>query len=298
MTFVHRQIRVSFTLAQGTFAGTNSDKLTIGSNEGSQGLRISTRIIKAGGPSMGTAEVKIYGMPLSIMKQLSTLGMKIILIPRNTITVEAGDQGSNLTTVFIGNITNAWTDFAAAPDVVMNISAHVLSAAAVEKSDPISINGSSDVAGIMQTLATRMGLSFENSGVTAKLSNQYLYGSSRDMALRVVQAANIDWNGGDNGVLAIWPKNGSRNGAVPLISKETGMIGYPTFTPEGIMVRTQFNPSVGFGQQIKVKSDILSESTWAVFGLSHNLDANVIGGQWQSDIRAYNPKFEPPILPR
>jgi hypothetical protein len=297
MSFVKRRIEVTFTLANDpasnepkTFTESGTNTVTV------KGLRVSATIVKAGGPAMATMQMQIYGLTLSLMNQLSTLGVVIQLVPRNVVTVTAGDDETGLATVFVGNITEAWADFQSAPDVPFHVNAHTLSAAAVIPASPSSFAGSTDVTTIMSGLATQMGLSFENNGVTATLANPYFYGSARDQALACVRAAGISWNGGDNGVLAIWPRNGARGGAVPLVSPQTGMIGYPSFTAYGIALKTVFHRSIGFGAKIRVESSLKPACrTWAVYDLGHRLESLVIGGAWESIIKAYDPNFPAPV---
>jgi hypothetical protein len=290
MAFVQRLIDVTFTLGQGSFAesGTNTVKLS--------GLRISSRCVKAGGPSMGTMQMQIYGMTLSLMNKLSTLGMMIQLIPRNVVTVEAGDAISGMGTVFIGTITNAWADFQSAPDVAFFLEAHTGLIEAVGLVPPSSYKGAASVPVIMSSLATLMGLAFENNGVTAVLANPYLSGSARSQVKACAEAAGINWVI-DNGILAIWPKNGARGGEIPLISPDTGLVGYPAYTAQGLSLKTIFNPSVGFGSKIEVKSDLTPAcGIWSVYSLNHDLDSQVPRGSWFSTIGAYNPNFAPPVI--
>ena len=288
MAFKKKLLSVSFQLATGTFDGTDSNTLKL------DGLRISSTIQKAGGSSLGTAEIRIYGMTLSQMNQLSTLGMQVMLVPRNIVSLSAGEEGSSMGLVFIGQITNAYADFQAAPDVPFFVQAHVLAGDAVRMIPPTSTKGSADVATLLSGFATQLGLTFENNGIDIKLSNPYLSGSILDQAQEVVNAAGIAWNKGDNGVLAIWPKTGSRGGSIPLISPETGMVGYPSYTAQGILVRTLFNPSISFGGKIQIQSDLKPAcKVMTVQVLNHTLDSQVPDGKWFSDIQAYNPDFNP-----
>lgn len=291
MSFVKRSIEVTFTRAEGTFSESGGSSITL------RGLRMSTKIVKAGGPTMSTANLQIYGMTLSLMNQLSTLGMQIQLVPRDTVTISAGDNKSGMAIVFVGNVTNAYSDFANAPDALFVVQAHVLSAAAAAPASPTSFRGSVDVATILSSLATQMGLSFENNGVSVQLSNPYFPGTFREQALAAVTAADISWNGGDDTKLAIWPKNGSRGGAVPLVSTATGMRGYPAYTALGILVSSLFNPNISFGSKIEVVSDLKPAcGIWSVFSLEHDLDTNMPRGSWFSTIGAYNPKFPTPVV--
>ena len=148
----------------------------------------------------------------------------------------------------------------------------------------------------MSSFATLLGLKFENNGVTGVLNNCYFSGSVKTQIQACVDQAGIAWNHGDFGILAIWPKNGSRNGQVPLVSPSTGMIGYPTYTAYGVNVETIFNRSIGFGQQIQVQSSLKAAAAHGQsIGLSHHLECEMPHGKWFSTVFCYNPKFPPPV---
>jgi hypothetical protein len=296
MALVRRKLRATITLAaiEGqaqTFSDSaGADTVVI------EKLRMSAEILHAGGPSDGTLDLTVYGLSESTINKLSTLGMQLNLVPKNQIVLEAGDDQSGMGTVFTGFVLSAFGDFNASPDVSFHISAHTLAPQAVIPAKASSFKGSADVATIMSGFATQLGLKFENNGVNGKLSNAYFSGSAKTQAQACVDAAGIAWNHGEGGVLAIWPKNGSRNGQVPVVSKDTGMKGYPTYTAYGISVETLYNPSIGFGQQIQVQSRIQAASgTWAVYGLSHHLESEMPNGNWFSTVLGYNPKFPVPV---
>jgi hypothetical protein len=288
MTFQRRRIDVSIALKSGTFDGSNNKtSLT--------GYRAHASIEHAGGPSDGTLDLTIWGMKRTMMDQLSTLGMQINLVPQNEVTVTAGNDGENGSVVFSGYILQAYADVKGQPDVSFHISAHTGLPQSVIPAEPTSYRGSADVATIMSSLATSMGLKFENSGVNVKLPNPYYPGSYKTQMRQCAEAAGINASIID-GTLCIWPKNGSRNGQIPLVSSATGMEGYPTYTAYGIMLSTIFNPSIGFGQKIKVESSLKpANGEWAIYGLSHDLACEIPNGRWHSQVLAYNPKYPTPV---
>ena len=295
MTFVQRLLNVQVSLASGpegqqrTFAESGTDTVVL------SGLRMSCKIVKAGGLSDSMMDIRIWGMTASLMDQLSTLGIQVNLVPKNRIVVTAGDAVAGMATVFDGYVLAAYADYSNAPDVPFVISAQVGIPYAVIPAVATSFRGAADVATIMAGFATLMGLRFENNGVQKTLSNPNFSGSVKTQAQACVTAAGIEWNRGDNGILAIWPKNGFRGGAVPLVSSSTGMVGYPTYDAYGILVKTLFNPSIGLGGKIKVESSLKRASgEYAVYSLNHVLDAQVPNGNWFSMVGCYNPKFPTP----
>lgn len=298
MALLERRLEVTFTLArnetknvQKNFTGTSKNTVTL------SGLRMSCKIINAGGLSNSTMQMTIYGLSLSIMNDLSTLGVQINLIPKNSIIVTAGDAKSGMGTVFAGYVTFAWAAFKGAPDVSFQVMANTGLPDRVIPAVSSSFKGPVDVATLMSGFATKMQLKFENNGVTTKLPSAYFYGPIGMQAQDAVTKAGIEWNHGEGGVLAIWPKGKARGGSIPLISPETGMVGYPIYTKYGIMIETLFNPSIGFGGQIQVKSS-LKQATglFNVYSLDHDLDTLMPDGKWFSTIGASNPAHPTPLV--
>lgn len=301
-TFSIKQMQAVITLsadAKSTSFNEGGNTVTIGGAD-EAALRMSAHIQHAGGQFDSQMDLTIYGMTLSVMNQLSTLGMQINLIPKNQIILSAGDAESGLATAFSGFILAAYIDFQGSPEVAFRITAKASTPQGVIPATASSFPGTADVATIMSGLATLMGFKFENNGITTKLSNAYFSGSARAQMQACAKAAGINANVID-GTLAIWPKNGSRGGSMITLSPDAGLVGYPTYTQLGIMLRAVYNPSIGFGQKIKVEGSILppANGTWGIYGLDHDLECQTINGKWESTILGYNPKQSPvaPVAP-
>ena len=144
----------------------------------------------------------------------------------------------------------------------------------------------------MQTLATSAGLGFENNGVDVKLSNPYLHGALMQQMELVGKAADIGWFiDGTTSTLAIWPKNGSRGGSIPVISPQSGMIGYPSFERVFLRVRTIFNPLIKQGGQIQIpRSEPITAARgiWQVIRIEASLSSQVPDGPWEMEVLAVN----------
>lgn len=292
MAFVQRTIELAITLESGTFAGSAADTLTL------KDLRMSTKVVKAGGATKGSLVASVYGMTLSQMNQLSTLGTKLQVVPKNTLVMTAGDAKGGMFTVFSGNITEAYSDMAEPPDNGFHMSGFIGAAEAVAPAKPTSFKGAADINTIMQALAKQMNLVFETNVPQGNvLSNQYLSGSGWNQMRKAAMAAGVSATI-DDGVLAVWPKNGSRKTATPVdVSPTTGMIGYPAYTQEGIQVNSVYNPLVKKGGLVKVTSSLKPAcGTWVVLTLDHTLECQLPQGKWMSTMRCYNPNQS--VLPR
>ncbi len=299
MALRRRLIKVQFVLANGSFGNSPIARQQEGLNTLSlntadkPGLRISAKVLNPGGETAPTLEAAIYGMTLSQMNQLSTLGVKIQLLPTNEITVLAGDAVDGMSMVFKGTVTGAFADMSSAPDVAFRVTAQTAVDGQVDQAPPVSFNGSVGIATILKPLAEQMGLKFENNGVNKVLSNPYLSSSTFDQIARVCLAADVDWTI-EKGVLAIWPRNRSREsgGQIPLISRKSIEVGYPTYTAEGIIVKALYTPGIDFGKRIKVESDLIGASNeWTTNKIELDLDSNVNHGKWFMTLNCIDPNF-------
>lgn len=280
MKIPKRHLDLTFRLGKGSFgnSGFNTQKVT--------GLRATASISKAGGVSMTSLQLQVYGLPLSTMNELSTLGKPLVDGRDNSVIVEAGSDTDGNAVVFIGTIFQAWADLRAAPDGVFTVEAYTSLLDALRPLAPTSYAGSADVATILSSLAQQMGYTFENSGVSVQLSYPYFAGTGREQALAAAEAANINLLF-DNTTMAIWPKGGSRGGASTLLSPETGMVGYPTWTANGLVLTSIFNPSITFGGTVEVKSAITPAlGKWTVFKVDHDLESETPGGKWFTRLEA------------
>lgn len=312
MAFIQRRIEVTIKLA--TAAGTDrphvfadgTNTLTI------RNARMSVRVQNAGSLGGSHAQVSIWGLTQNVMNSLSTLGMVISQIPKDILAVTAGDDDTGMSTVFVGTIVQAYADYSGAPDVAFHFECN---AGAAENAIPFaatSYKGGADVVAIMSALAQRNGWGFENNGVKAQLSNPYFSGTAKEQVYACAAAARIRVelvgasavSGGPGNVLVIMPLYGARTGlGIPLIGpKPVGsMIGYPSYTQQGIVVRTLFDPRLAMGGQFKLETSLPQQSAngiWNVMTLDLALDALLPKGQWMSTVHAYNPQFPAPIPPQ
>ena len=306
-TYVQRALTITLTLGKGTIGQTGFNTVKLA------GLRCSATINKGGSPSNDGAEIRVYGVTPSIMNSVSTLGLAFtdgMVRFQNTVTVEAGDAVNGMAVIYQGAIRNAWVNLQGTPETflhIIGIGAHIWDMAPVP---PTSLPASFDVATILAGMANQMGMDFENSGVTVQSPSIYLAGTIKMQAQELADAADINIYFDTNSTLtkntmAIWPRNKTRNGVVPLISAATGLVSYPQFNDQGIQLRTLFNRNVRIGGQIQVQTNIAGppasaqgstfaqvqqagpNGTWYVRGpLTHDLSAQIPDGPWFTDIIA------------
>jgi hypothetical protein len=289
-SYVERSINTTVMLGAGaSFAGTSSNVVKIGGSGAAltPGVRTSVAVVKAGGKYPSTAQIRIFGLPLSIMNQLATLGVPYAyFISNNTVLVEAGDVGGIMSAVFQGNVQQAWFDGDPAPEVPFNIIATTGALNAAAPALPTSYPGAADVGTILAGLAARAGYNFQNNGVQQSLRSPYFSGSIQNQILTCIEHARIEYII-DNGTLIIWPHNGTRGGVPPLISPTTGLVSYPRYTTQGVHFRSLFNPAIGYGQPVQLQSSLVQATgTWTVFRLAYDLEDQTPDGAWFVDVDA------------
>jgi hypothetical protein len=279
-----KAIELTITLGTGTFGEDVGDTVTL------SGFRITADVSQAGGDSMGMCQVRVYGLRADVMNKLTTIGpVNVAIKAKNSILIAAGDAGGAMNTVFSGTIFDAWADYNNAPDVPFNIIAYAGLDAAVKPVNATSYKGSVDVATIMQEIATGdMGLTFENNGVSVQLVNPYFSGSSLNKIRAIASAAGVNWVI-DRGALSIWTEDTARRGNTPIVSPDTGMVGYPSLSSKGMTVKMLFNPNIAIGRDIQVQSAIpMACGTWRVFSAAHNLSSATPDGPWFTIADVYN----------
>ena len=286
MAFLQRKIDVEFRLGTGAFGETGFNTVKV------SGLRVQANVMNTSGAALGQLQMRIYGLPPTVLNELAQLNQADQAIRNNTIIVTAGDDVNGMATVFMGLITLAQLDLTQTPDSSMTVVAIAGLFGAMQSATPSSYPGPTDAAIIMADLATKMGLNFEGAnGVSVILASPYFPGSWKEQADRCARAANIGWIIDEtSNTLAIWPRDGYRGGPIPLISPDTGLVGYPSYSSgqfQGLAVTTIFNPLVRIAGRVQIESVLkVANGKWAVFDIVHALESETPGGKWFTQFTA------------
>ena len=292
MAFIKRILEARITMAQGGFAGqpVGTPSSTVLNTLDLRGLRMSAKLVNAGGAAMGECQLTIWGMTTSQMNTLSTLGMRVQQVPiTNAVSLLAGDTETGLSLIFEGTIVSAYADLEAQPNVAFRMTAKSGMAHAVTALPSTSYKGSVNVSQVLAGIALAAGLAFENSsGVSVVIPNQHYFGTVRNQIKRCCDNAGIGWTI-ENNTLIIYPRNGSRSMPVQSISPASGLLDYPAYSAAGIRLRTIFNPALKFRAQAEVISDQVPKSMWIINKLGHTLEAEFPKGRWESDLELIAP---------
>jgi hypothetical protein len=284
-TFTKKRLELTITLGTGTYGESVGDTVTV------TGLRMSAEIVNVIGAYQGVLQLRAFGLSQELMNRLTTIGpVARAMLGKNKVFLKAGDE-NGMTSIYEGSIINAWGDYNSAPDVAFNLLAQAGAVGALKHAEATNPDvESADVAQMMSALAQQMGLQFENSGVVARISRPHFDGPALTQVQVIAAAAGVEYTV-DRGVLAIWPRGASRTSEPPLISAATGMVGYPSFSSQGISITTIFNPKVVVGGLVEVDSSLLMAcGKWKVLKVSHSLSCEMPGGPWFTTIEGWDVK--------
>lgn len=276
MAFTKKIIEVHITLANGEFSNHTTTKII-------RGLPITYESDQAGLPSRGTAKVRIYGIKLEDLEALTFLSFKPLYVNLNKIAVYAGDEETGLSLEFAGEITSSYPEYNNAPDVYLEIEAMSGYYSGMLAVPPYTFKGSIPIATVIQTLSSQMGYTFVNEGETKQILNPYLEGSPVQKIIQLVKTHNLDVTISNNTV-RLRASNVRRRVKV-VLSKDTGLLGYPSFTENGLRLRANYIPTLELGDVIEVESIVPRASgQWEVISFSNSLGSDTPDAPWFTNI--------------
>ena len=280
--FSVKTVRITIQLRKGEFDNGGNTVII-------EGLPVSVTVTKQGGEAKNKASVTVDNLKLETATQLTTLAFKRLETYNNVIQIDAGSQGAELSTIFIGEITSAVPVMG---DNKLSLKIEALAGyyPALIPSTPTSVQENTTVEKLMKQFADEAWYSFENKGITASIANSVFVGSPVEKAKTLARQADVDLLIDDN-KFTIQPFEAPKDGQIPLISRSTGLIGYPSFSNEGINCKSVFNDKLKVGSYFKLESVLPHASgEWQITKVEHRLEAYTPNsGTWESDVTGVLP---------
>lgn len=282
MAFTKKIVEVHITLTSGTFTGGQNTKII-------RGLPVKAEISNPGFPAMSSAKISISGIIQEDLEALTFLAFRPLTYAQNNfVSVYAGDEETGLSLAFTGNIVTSAPNYNAAPDVTLEIEAMAGYYAKLLAVPPYTFKGSIPVASILQDICQEAGFVFVNEGETKSALNPYLKGSPIQKIVTLANTYNLNLTMTGE-TMTLKPSSGN-NLVVTVLNKNSGMIGYPDFTSNGIRVKSEYLPTVNVGNMIKVESMVpKATGLWGVISVNHSLGAHMDNAPWFTTIEANYP---------
>ena len=292
-SFGEKKLRVTFTLGQGqnAFAGTGGNQLIL------TGLRTLATI--GGAFNLLTQlDLVIYGMKADDMNALSVIrgvpGFPSSMNQNNVLLEGSVNAGQTWFTLFDGQIVEGGPDYRGMPEVFYHCQA-MPSVYFPGQTPPeqayLSYPAGASVATVASAIATLLGGTLDNNGVTATVpKGTYLHGTALDMLDQLIKKSGnaFTFTIDPDNTLVIMPPNQPRTGGVQLVlSPASGLVGYPTIEQMGIGIIALFDPAMLLGNPIVVNgSDIpAANGAWLPYDITYQLEQLAFGGQWFAAMR-------------
>lgn len=311
-SYTSKQLRVTFTLNNNNavFPGDSNKAANVLQLTG---YRMRTIIQGAAMPAFPDATLYVWGMGQADMNALSIVPVQggKPEYSFNSVLIEA-NAGNGWVAVFAGQIVNAGPDYDGAPDVPLVVQAITGGFDLLNNSQPTSYPGTADAATIVSNIAQKMGVAFQNDGVSKQLTGSYYTGTLSEQLRKVAAAGNFDvaWEGQSltgpdtpSGLLTIVPKGAARKIQTVVLTPKTGLRGYPRVLGNGyIEARAVFDPgyrTLGLvtiqGSDVVIDPNLpktlnsLADGSWIIGPLTNSLSAELPNGPWFTDMLLYPP---------
>lgn len=280
LSLLTRYITINLILDQGQFAGGSAgqNEKIITANSDNDSLSVEVVIQKSGGFLQNSANITIYGMTIedcnsfTRFNQLSPLQMYA-----NRVQVYAGySLGTNglPPLAYDGQVYIAGADFnnPSRPFKIVSLAGIYSQNVVAPHTNP---QGAVSLSNLFQGIISNSqnpNLVYMPNNVQGTVSNVVYTGSWIQQMQHACDDYGYQFTLDGNNVM-IAPKGSAYTNAVFNLSADTGMLGYPNIVQLGVDVRTRYNPSIIFGQQINVTSTLQTQAngTWFINGLAHTL---------------------------
>lgn len=217
-------------------------------------LRFSFAIRRGDIQTPNSADIRAYNVAPTTAQSIQ----QISPAPEfSRVVVQAGYEG-NYAVIFDGEIkqvrrgresqTDTYLDIAAADgDSAYNYSLLAMSLAA----------GNTSPANQVEQMIKGMASNGITQGYTPNLSTNALprgkaiYGMAKDELRKIAKTTQTSWSIQD-GKVNLVPLTAYMPGEIPVLTSDTGMIGLPEQTQNGIKIKILLNPNIKIGQAVKL----------------------------------------------
>lgn len=277
MTYQRRDLEIEFTLKSGTFDQQNGNVLRV------KNMKCEMSISAFGGVTGTTMDMSLWGLSLDHMSKLTSKAQRFISQEQNLIKIVANGE-----TVFLGTITASRINLNQMPDAPIEITANAVGYERTITCSPTSVQGVTDVASLIQTIASKVGLKFVNVDVNLKAQNAHYSGN----AIQQIQTIANDYDfyaDVDIGTVYIYTSQNAIDAVIPFVSPQNGLLGYPIFYDIGINFRCMFSSAIRVGRKVKLETSLPNGSGEYLItqGTTHYLSSYVEGGPWETMVVAY-----------
>lgn len=217
------------------------------------GLSITATGTKYANSNQNECEVKIANLDKAtrefILSETSPFNKNKT---KKLLRLEAGRKSTGVSTVFIGNISKASPS--QPPDISITLKCLTLN---YQKGNVVasSSTGSQSVKNISQSVADSLGVPLNFQAEDKEISNYSYSGASLNQVEKIGELG--DYNAFiDDAMLVVKGMNIPLTNTLKIVDIDSGMIGIPEVTEQGIKVKFLFDNKTTLGGRLRIKSKI------------------------------------------
>lgn len=237
--------------------------------KGDKGLDLSAMRIKFRTQSMqadapNTAWIRVYNLKDDTANSIRD--------EFQDVSLQAGYEGGNFAVVFSGQIMQVKKGRESSIDSYVDIMAADALAAHtfgyVSKS--LASASPSDQANTIQAALKDKGVTLAPDALKVLSASpatggvlprgKVLWGLAGALINQLADSTATTWSI-QNGVLQFIPRNGYKAGEAVVINSQTGMVGIPEATEQGIEVKTLLNPLIGCGGRVQIDNAAINQTS-------------------------------------
>jgi len=274
-----KELIIRITKANGTISPITKEFICNSDN----GFRCQVEIEKGGLPSKNFCNISIFGVSQETAENFtSTVFLPLTYDVRNTVEVIYENA-----TIFKGTYIKCVGNYSSFPDISLDLTAYFGYETAISPTKTTSIAEGYPVVSAVSDLAKLMGYQIINNyNLTNKCPQIELFGTNFDKLQQLEKACKLNIIATD-GYIGIAPVNKPVFNTPIEINAGTGMIGYPSFTSDGLNFKTLFNPLLRNGGLANVKTIVPKASgIWYVASIYTKL-STLENGVWETEASCY-----------
>lgn len=283
-TLIERRARIVVTVRRDDDAGVTTESEYVFTEH-----RASIQVAQGGG-LFGNAKVQLFGVAMDAMNNIARLWLEV-LSPGNSdrLRIEVWD-GANFVPFFEGVITWTAINASGAPDVALEIEANDAMAAMNIPAAPYAQDTPIGLRDALTAILAPAALVVEVAESIPELMIQrvHLMGTPMEQANTLMSYFPELTYYTNLSRFIVRPVNAPIGGEPLVVSRDTGLIGYPTYATSGISFSMVFDPRVrlGLALDLQTEFDFVNRTRWLAAVLQHHIQPNWPGGQWITQVAA------------
>lgn len=233
---------------------------TLGTGRDLSDLHFRFRIEQSDSETPNSMVVRVYNLNDQTLNE--------VLTQYNIVTLQAGYKGTGMQVLFSGEIKMFVRGKENATDRFLEISAAAGDVGYNYGLVNQTLAKGSRVMDVVATAAQAMGVSSVDPNAVSAIESQFFggvfprgkvaWGLGRIQMRQIAATAGARWFIDNGGVLRVVSNTGYLPGQAVVLTPQTGLVGVPEATTNGIRARCLINPFLTIGQPVQIQSSSIA----------------------------------------